>query len=104
MAGHFIDKGIPATGLLAQVLIAKHADLLQQYRQEKTFAHASFIIDRSTLADWVGACGVVFLGVWTGKLVCNDFGGYKASFAAGVTEIAMHVASSSICMREKRAT
>lgn len=28
-----------------------------------------------------------FLGDWKGKLVCDDYGGYKASFALGVTEI-----------------
>jgi transposase len=28
-----------------------------------------------------------FLGNWQGKLVCDDFSGYKASFAQGVTEI-----------------
>lgn len=28
-----------------------------------------------------------FLQDWKGKLVCDDFGGYKASFALGVTEI-----------------
>lgn len=28
-----------------------------------------------------------FLQDWNGKLVCDDFGGYKASFELGVTEI-----------------
>lgn len=28
-----------------------------------------------------------FLGAWNGKLVCDDFGGYKASFQQGITEI-----------------
>jgi len=28
-----------------------------------------------------------FLGDWQGKLVCDDYSGYKASFAQGVTEI-----------------
>ena len=28
-----------------------------------------------------------FLGEWKGKLVCDDYGGYKASFAQGVTEV-----------------
>lgn len=30
---HVIDKGIPATGLLAQVLVAKYGDHLPRYRQ-----------------------------------------------------------------------
>jgi transposase len=35
---HVIDKGIPTTGLLAQVLVAKFADHLPLYRQEAIFA------------------------------------------------------------------
>jgi transposase len=31
---HVIDKGIPATGLLASVLIAKYADHLPLYRHD----------------------------------------------------------------------
>ena len=55
---HIIDKGIPTTGLLAQVLVAKFADHLPLYRQEKIFGRAGFEIPRSTLAQWVGSCGV----------------------------------------------
>ncbi|VVN96892.1 hypothetical protein PS833_02322 [Pseudomonas fluorescens] len=153
---HVIDKGIPTAGLLAQVMIAKYADHLPLYRQEKIFARAGLAIPRSTLASWVGACGVqlqplvdalrevvlehnvvhadetpvqmlapgskkthrayvwayattsfadisavvydfspsrageharAFLQDWKGKLVCDDFGGYKASFEGGVTEL-----------------
>ncbi len=152
---HVIDKGIPTTGLLAQVLIAKFADHLPLYRQEAIFARAGLGIARSTLAQWVGSCGVqlqplvdalkdemlrhsvlhadetpvqmlkpgngkthraylwayapgafedlkavvydfcesragenarAFLGDWRGSLVCDDFAGYKAGFAQGVTE------------------
>ena len=155
-----IDKGIPTAGLLAQVLVAKYADHLPLYRQESIFARAGMALSRSTLAEWVGACGVqlqplvdalkdemlrhsvlhadetpvamlapgkkkthraylwaycpgVFEDLkavvydfapsrageharaflqqdnqpWRGKLVCDDFSGYKASFALGVTEV-----------------
>ena len=150
-----IDKGIPAAGLLAQVMVAKYADHLPLYRQEGIFGRAGFAIPRSTLGAWVGVCGVQlqplvdalrsavlthgvlhadetpvsmlkpgqgkthraylwayapgafedlraviydftesragqhardFLGDWRGTLVCDDFSGYKASFALGVTE------------------
>ena len=153
---HVIDKGIPTSGLLAQVLIAKFADHLPLYRQEAIFARAGLGIARSTLAQWVGSCGVQlqplvdalkdemlghsvlhadetpvqmlkpgngkthraylwayapgafedlkavvydfcesragenarsFLGQWRGSLVCDDFAGYKASFAHGMTEV-----------------
>jgi len=55
---HVIDKGIPTTGLLAQVLVAKFADPLPLYRQEAIFGRAGLAIARSTLGAWVGSCGV----------------------------------------------
>jgi transposase len=157
---HVIDKGIPTAGLLAQVLVAKYADHLPLSRQEGIFARAGLALPRSTLAQWVGQCGVQlqplvqalraellrhgvlhadetpvamlkpgnrkthraylwsyctttysqtravvfdfadsrggqharnFLGLpgeggWHGKLVCDDFSGYKACFEMGVSE------------------
>lgn len=151
-----IDKGIPTAGLLAQVLVAKYGDHLPLYRQEGIFGRAGLAIPRSTLAQWVGMCGVQlqslvdalkeqmlrhrvmhadetpvamlspgkgktqraylwtycpgafedlkavvydfadsragehardFLRDWRGQLVCDDFTGYKALFAQGVTEL-----------------
>ena len=58
VAAHIIDKGIPTTGLLAQVLVAKYLDHLPLYRQEAIFERAGLAIARSTLAQWVGECGV----------------------------------------------
>ncbi|WP_373184035.1 IS66 family transposase [Halomonas campaniensis] len=156
MPAQIIDKGIPTAGLLAQVLIAKYADHLPLYRQAQIFARAGVALPRSTLAEWVGICGVRlqplidalrdlllrepvlhadetpvpmlapgkkkthraylwayattpyaglkavvydfsegrggqhardFLGDWRGKLICDDYSGYKQSFANGVTEI-----------------
>ena len=155
-----IDKGLPTSGLLAHVLVAKHADHLPLYRQEAIFERAGLAIPRSTLAAWVGVCGVrlqplvdamkaellalpvlhadetpvamlapgtgkthraylwsyasgafeplrlvvydftesrsgehprAFLNhgtpkAWRGSLVCDDYSGYKALFAAGITE------------------
>ncbi|MET0986933.1 MAG: IS66 family transposase [Steroidobacteraceae bacterium] len=151
-----IDKGVPTAGLLAQVLVAKYADHQPLYRQEAIFERAGVAIPRSTLAQWVGTCGVqlqplvdalraallgrpvlhadetpvamlvpgkgkthrayiwsysstafdalhavvydfaesragvhpqAFLEGWSGKLVCDDYAGYKALFTAGRTEI-----------------
>ena len=153
---HVIDKGIPTASLLAHVMVAKFADHLPLYRQEKIFGRAGLPIARSTLAQWVGNCdvqlqplvdalreavltyGVVHAdetplqmltpgakkihrayvwayatsqfsdlaaviydfspsrageharnshGHWNGKLVCDDFAGYKAGFELGVTEM-----------------
>ena len=155
LAAHVIDKGLPTTGLLAQVLVAKYLDHLPLYRQEGIFERAGLAIARSTLAQWVGQCGVAlqplvealksqllsqgvlqadetpvallkpgagkthraylwtyttsvfnplraviydftdsragkhaqhFLGPWRGTLVCDDYAGYKALIAQGVTE------------------
>ena len=58
VAPHIIDKGIPTAGLLAQVLIAKYIDHLPLYRQEAIFGRAGLAIPQSTLAHWVGTCGV----------------------------------------------
>jgi transposase len=57
VAPHIIDKGIPTTGVLAQV-IAKYLDHAPLYRQESIFERAGLALPRSTLAQWVGACGV----------------------------------------------
>jgi transposase len=53
-----IDKGMPTSGLLTQVLIGKYLDHLPLYRQERIFERAGVAIPRSTLAQWVGQCGV----------------------------------------------
>lgn len=53
-----IDKGLATSGLLAQVLVSKYADHLPLYRQEQIFTRAGVKLPRSTLADWVGVCGV----------------------------------------------
>jgi transposase len=137
---------------------SRRATQLPLYRQEAIFGRAGLALPRSTLAQWVGACGVKlqplidamkallltravlhadetpvpmlkpglghthraylwsyssseydelqaviydftegrsghyareFLTGWTGKLVCDDFSGYKALFktARGVTEV-----------------
>lgn len=58
MPAHVLDKGIPTAGLLAQELVAKYADHLPLYRQEKTFARAGLALPRSPLGQWVGVCGV----------------------------------------------
>ncbi len=58
MPAQIIDKGIPAPGLLAQVVIAKHDDHLPLYRQEEIYTRSGVHIPRSSMAQWVGICGV----------------------------------------------
>lgn len=58
MPAQVIDKGIATSGLLAHALVAKYADHLPLYRQDQIYARAGVKIPRSTLAEWVGVCGV----------------------------------------------
>jgi transposase len=58
MPAQIIDKGVPAAGLLAQVIIAKHDDHLPLYRQEEIYRRSGAFIARSSMASWVGQCGV----------------------------------------------
>lgn len=58
MPAQIIDKGIPAPGLLAQVVVAKHDDHLPLYRQEEIYARSGVHIARSSMAQWIGICGV----------------------------------------------
>ncbi|MDZ7855794.1 IS66 family transposase [Sphaerotilus sp.] len=58
MPAQMIDKGIPAAGLLAQVAIAKVDDHLPLYRQTEIYARSGVHIPRSSMAQWLGICGV----------------------------------------------
>ena len=58
MPAQIIDKGIPAPGLLAQVVLAKLDDHLPLYRQEEIYRRSGVHIPRSSMAQWVGVCGV----------------------------------------------
>ena len=50
-----IDRGVAGPGLLAHVLVSKYADHLPLYRQSEIYARQGVELDRSTMADWVGA-------------------------------------------------
>ena len=58
MPAQVIDGGIPTSNLLAQVVVSKYIDHLPLFRQAKIFARSGVDLSMSTLADWVGACGV----------------------------------------------
>mgnify|MGYP002649199671 FL=1 len=53
-----IDKSIATPALLAHVLISKYADHLPLYRQSLIYQRSGVYLSDSTLADWVGRCGV----------------------------------------------
>jgi transposase len=58
LPAQMIDKGIPAPGLLAQVAVAKHDDHLPLYRQTEIYTRSGVHIPRSSMAQWLGICGV----------------------------------------------
>ena len=53
-----IEGGLAAPGLLSWVMIGKFQDHLPLYRLEHIAARSGVNLARSTLADWVGRCGV----------------------------------------------
>jgi transposase len=50
-----IERGRPGPGLLAHVVVGKHADGLPLHRQTEIYEREGVDLDRSTMADWVGA-------------------------------------------------
>jgi hypothetical protein len=54
VTAQIIDKGIPTSGLLARVLVAKFLDHLPLYRQEGVFERSGLAIPRHSM---FGACG-----------------------------------------------
>ncbi len=54
-----IERGRPGPGLIAHVLVSKYCDHTPLHRQAVIYAREGVDLDRSTLADWVGAA--VFL-------------------------------------------
>jgi len=49
-----IEGGIPTEAAVAHVLVARYADHLPLYRQAQIWARQGVVLDRSTLASWVG--------------------------------------------------
>ena len=52
-----IEKSIAAPGLLAHIAVSKYADALPLYRQSVMFKRIGVELDRTSLANWMMACG-----------------------------------------------
>jgi len=50
-----VEGGLPTEAMVADVVVSKHADHLPLYRQSQILARHGVRIERSTLAQWVGA-------------------------------------------------
>jgi len=59
-----IAGGLPTERLVAQVLVAKYADHCPLYRQAQILARQGIVIDRSTLAFWVGYAAAEIKPLW----------------------------------------
>ena len=55
-----IEGGLPTEALVADVVVSKHAHHLPLYRQSQILARHGVRIERSTLAQWVGAAAAEF--------------------------------------------
>ena len=93
-----IDKGIPTVGLLAHVHADETPVQMLAPGEKKThrayvwaYSSTPFSALKAVVYDFspsrAGEHARNFLGTWNGKLVCDDFAGYKASFELGITEI-----------------
>jgi transposase len=51
-----IEKGVPATGLLAHLIVSKFLDHLPLYRLEGIFRRSGVELSRSTMCDWLATC------------------------------------------------
>ena len=53
-----IDKSVATAALLAHIIISKFADHQPLYRQSLIYGRSGVHLSDSTMADWVGRCGV----------------------------------------------
>jgi len=59
---------------VAQVIVSKYADHLPLYRQAQIFARQGVILDRSTLADWVGRAARLLAPIWGAQTAAGVLG------------------------------
>ncbi|MDP9179461.1 MAG: IS66 family transposase [Gemmatimonadota bacterium] len=59
-----IAKGLPGPGLLAHLIVSKYVDHLPLYRLERSYERQGVFLPRSTLCDWLLACGQLLLPLY----------------------------------------
>ena len=60
-----ISGGLPTEAMVSSVLVGKYADHNPLYRQSQALARQGIIIDRSTLAFWVGYAAAELKPLWS---------------------------------------
>jgi transposase len=78
-----IEGGLPTERMLAHVLVAKYADHATLYRQAQMLARQGIVIDRSTLASWVGTAAAELKPLW--RLLRDDLLGSAKLFVDETT-------------------
>jgi transposase len=51
-----IAQGLPGPGLLAHLIVSKYTDHLPLHRRQRVYERQGYLLHRSTLCDWLGAC------------------------------------------------
>src|SRR5690606_37183173 len=64
VAPQIIDKGMPASSLLAHTLVSRFVDHLPYYQQEQINVRSGVHTPRWTLAAWSGAAGASLLPLY----------------------------------------
>jgi transposase len=59
-----IARGLPGAGLLAHLIVSKYVDHLPLYRMEDVYERQGRFVPRSTLCDWLMACGGLLLPLY----------------------------------------
>jgi transposase len=59
-----IAKGLPGAGLLAHLIVSKYVDHLPLHRMEDVYERQGMFLPRSTLCDWLMACGGLLLPLY----------------------------------------
>ncbi|GAB0120375.1 IS66 family transposase [Acidisoma sp. 7E03] len=61
---HVVEGGLPSEALVAQVLVAKHADHVPIYRQVQAMARQGIRINRNVVTGWAGRGAGELVPIW----------------------------------------
>jgi len=75
-----VEGGLPTEALIAHIIVAKYLDHQPLYRQSERYAREGVVLDRATLAEWVGRAAwwlrplyrVLFAQLMAGETIFAD--------------------------------
>jgi transposase len=59
-----LDKGLPGSGLLAQIIVDKYQDHIPLHRTEQRFERLGAKLPRSTMCDWMASAAESLMPLW----------------------------------------